>query len=413
MTGDDAGRIITFYSYKGGTGRTMALANTAWILASAGKAVLVVDWDLDAPGLDRFLHPFLSESQLRSTPGVLELVSRSTQSMLQSTTIAEQKRQGEPDSEPSLSVDMWAPDGIPLNSCLIQVDWDFPEGVSSTTSRQERRTRATCRRSRSSTGSPSWTGRWPPGSWRHSSVSSSGTSTTSSSTAAPGSTTSPTSAPSTCRTRWSLASPRAARASRARPAWPSASTGCTATGTSGSCPSPCGSRTPRPIGWTRPGDRSITASTGSCASTSLTRTRRTTGGAWRSPTGPSTPTRRRWPPSANSQETPRACSPPTRDSPKSSRTARSTRCRASTSRCAARPWSGTPGTAPRVSPMCTSASFHRTGVGPTGRARSWSRPVSRCTWRRRERSRARCGGTRSNAASSRPRTPWSSSPRPI
>lgn len=71
MTGDDAGagRIITFYSYKGGTGRTMALANTAWILASSGKSVLVVDWDLDAPGLDRFLHPFLSESQLRSTPG--------------------------------------------------------------------------------------------------------------------------------------------------------------------------------------------------------------------------------------------------------------------------------------------------------------------------------------------------------
>ncbi|MFD9041509.1 FxSxx-COOH system tetratricopeptide repeat protein [Streptomyces bottropensis] len=128
MTGDDAGRIITFYSYKGGTGRTMALANTAWILASAGKAVLVVDWDLDAPGLDRFLHPFLSENQLRSTPGVLELVSRSTQSMLQSSAVAEQKRPGELDSESPISVDMWAADGIPLNSCLIQVDWDFPEG---------------------------------------------------------------------------------------------------------------------------------------------------------------------------------------------------------------------------------------------------------------------------------------------
>ena len=39
MTGEDARRIITFYSYKGGTGRTMALANTAWILASAGMTV--------------------------------------------------------------------------------------------------------------------------------------------------------------------------------------------------------------------------------------------------------------------------------------------------------------------------------------------------------------------------------------
>jgi cellulose biosynthesis protein BcsQ len=31
------GRIVTFYSYKGGTGRTMLLSNTAWILASTGK----------------------------------------------------------------------------------------------------------------------------------------------------------------------------------------------------------------------------------------------------------------------------------------------------------------------------------------------------------------------------------------
>ena len=36
MTDNGSGRIITFYSYKGGTGRTMALANTAWILASNG-----------------------------------------------------------------------------------------------------------------------------------------------------------------------------------------------------------------------------------------------------------------------------------------------------------------------------------------------------------------------------------------
>ena len=29
----------------------MALANIAWILASAGKRVLAIDWDLEAPGL--------------------------------------------------------------------------------------------------------------------------------------------------------------------------------------------------------------------------------------------------------------------------------------------------------------------------------------------------------------------------
>ncbi|WP_406365183.1 FxSxx-COOH system tetratricopeptide repeat protein [Streptomyces sp. NBC_01546] len=69
------GRIVTFYSYKGGTGRTMALANTAWILAANGKRVLAVDWDLEAPGLHRFFHPFLDPGTLGATTGVIDLVS--------------------------------------------------------------------------------------------------------------------------------------------------------------------------------------------------------------------------------------------------------------------------------------------------------------------------------------------------
>lgn len=65
---DPGAPIITFYSYKGGTGRSMSLANTAWILASNGCRVLVVDWDLEAPGLHRFFHPFLPDAELRSSP---------------------------------------------------------------------------------------------------------------------------------------------------------------------------------------------------------------------------------------------------------------------------------------------------------------------------------------------------------
>jgi putative AlgH/UPF0301 family transcriptional regulator len=68
------GTIMTFYSYKGGTGRSMGLANTAWIMASNGHRVLVVDWDLEAPGLHRYFHPFLPDSELRSSPGVIELM---------------------------------------------------------------------------------------------------------------------------------------------------------------------------------------------------------------------------------------------------------------------------------------------------------------------------------------------------
>lgn len=46
--------ILTFYSYKGGVGRTMAVANIAVLLARKGLRVLVVDWDLEAPGLHRY-----------------------------------------------------------------------------------------------------------------------------------------------------------------------------------------------------------------------------------------------------------------------------------------------------------------------------------------------------------------------
>ena len=57
-------RVVTFYSFKGGTGRSMAVANVAWILASRGQRVLVIDWDLEAPGLHRYFRPFLVDRDL-------------------------------------------------------------------------------------------------------------------------------------------------------------------------------------------------------------------------------------------------------------------------------------------------------------------------------------------------------------
>jgi CHAT domain-containing protein len=46
--------ICTFYSFKGGVGRSMALANIAELLYRRGLNVLMVDFDLEAPGLERF-----------------------------------------------------------------------------------------------------------------------------------------------------------------------------------------------------------------------------------------------------------------------------------------------------------------------------------------------------------------------
>lgn len=46
--------VVTFYSFKGGVGRTLALMNCAAALVKEGKKVLTVDFDLEAPGLDTF-----------------------------------------------------------------------------------------------------------------------------------------------------------------------------------------------------------------------------------------------------------------------------------------------------------------------------------------------------------------------
>jgi formylglycine-generating enzyme required for sulfatase activity/cellulose biosynthesis protein BcsQ len=82
MISPSMGQIITFYSYKGGTGRTMALANIACLLAQRSKDrdILMIDWDLEAPGLHRFFQnelidqngKILSEQEVDARPGLLD-----------------------------------------------------------------------------------------------------------------------------------------------------------------------------------------------------------------------------------------------------------------------------------------------------------------------------------------------------
>ena len=63
--------VVTFYSFKGGVGRTMALVNVAVELAQRGRRVLAVDFDLEAPGLDTF---GIFRSRKRR-PGLVEFVT--------------------------------------------------------------------------------------------------------------------------------------------------------------------------------------------------------------------------------------------------------------------------------------------------------------------------------------------------
>lgn len=48
---------VVFFSIKGGVGRSTALAATAWSMAQSGKRVLVLDLDLESPGLSSNLLP--------------------------------------------------------------------------------------------------------------------------------------------------------------------------------------------------------------------------------------------------------------------------------------------------------------------------------------------------------------------
>ena len=60
---------ITFYSYKGGVGRTLTLANLGRLLTQLRKRVFVLDLDLEAPGLH---YKF----GIEPTSGVLDCLSK-------------------------------------------------------------------------------------------------------------------------------------------------------------------------------------------------------------------------------------------------------------------------------------------------------------------------------------------------
>lgn len=81
--------IVTFYSFKGGVGRSMALVNVGEILADRGYDVILCDWDLEAPGLERYLLQTEDESfdaaaeyaRLIAAPGLTDLLADYKQRM--------------------------------------------------------------------------------------------------------------------------------------------------------------------------------------------------------------------------------------------------------------------------------------------------------------------------------------------
>ena len=67
--------IFTFYSYKGGVGRSLALAHVAYAFAERGLRVLAIDFDLEAPGLERYCFAGNeSVATAREHAGLIDLI---------------------------------------------------------------------------------------------------------------------------------------------------------------------------------------------------------------------------------------------------------------------------------------------------------------------------------------------------
>jgi tetratricopeptide (TPR) repeat protein len=66
--------FVTFYSFKGGVGRTLAVLNVACILAGLGRDVLMIDFDLEAPGLTHFQDKQIEEGFSRQQPGLVDAI---------------------------------------------------------------------------------------------------------------------------------------------------------------------------------------------------------------------------------------------------------------------------------------------------------------------------------------------------
>ncbi len=112
--------VITFYSFKGGVGRTMALANVGAELARTGRRVLLVDFDLEAPGL----HTFDLLRPKNPTKGIVDFVS---EYVLTGSSPDVSGYVYEADLKQEISGSLWVmPTGLPdehYGERLAGIDW--------------------------------------------------------------------------------------------------------------------------------------------------------------------------------------------------------------------------------------------------------------------------------------------------
>lgn len=86
------GMIFSFYSYKGGVGRSQLCANVAaYLCHKKNKKVLLLDWDFEAPGLHYYFGKQDTDLQVK---GSLELLEDYTAMMLTQEKVSQEDYQG-------------------------------------------------------------------------------------------------------------------------------------------------------------------------------------------------------------------------------------------------------------------------------------------------------------------------------
>lgn len=136
MNQQNFGEIITFYSYKGGTGRSMALANVAYLLATdpsySARRILVIDWDLEAPGLHKFFYKDFKKSfgtpsttkydkALTKAPGLIDFLT-SVFDYYKSNLPSDELPENKAMSNEAINIFQKALSKFPLKNYLLKLD---------------------------------------------------------------------------------------------------------------------------------------------------------------------------------------------------------------------------------------------------------------------------------------------------
>lgn len=116
---------ITFYSYKGGVGRTLALANVAIYLSRFGQSVCIMDFDLEAPGLHYKFPQRVKTTDIRS--GLVDYICEFTNNAVIPESLDKFTVELVPSSESQSRIQL-IPAGNVLSSeywlKLASIDWN-------------------------------------------------------------------------------------------------------------------------------------------------------------------------------------------------------------------------------------------------------------------------------------------------